>query len=771
MGISDIDHELRELILSALNLQYVSESCKDGLKTGNHYQSVALKDLRTAGFRTDRGDFLDRIQFAGMTVLDLGSNLGEMSRAARSRGACLVDGFEYDPYFVQLAGMINAYNGTTRVSFFVRDITDPSIYREQYDIVLAFSVFTYIRTVLDSIAGITGQLFVVETHKLSGALESGYLKHVLPYFPHYRILGESDWSTRHNGRETRAVIAFAKQESALAAALKSPPVEVSTRAEEYRCAAPPPTPASDAPPRHIDIDVLRTRLQERFFSKFRFDSADQLLARVADMPVELHDLVQSDDLTQYGVQGWAYWLLFLKGYLQHRETGRIGEGNVYYDYLTKHFVQQPADPGLSKRLGVPAKAVERVQRRFGDLDFFRDMAARGSAGLNGVAPLRVVISDPPPKHPLAIYQIGSGTPLLARLLDGWHRLFAAKLHGVDRLRGEVIYEDPRPGHIRGCVEDFKFDGRRLFIRGWCVHPSRAIESIEVRVEETTVTRVGITPRPDVKERYGSIPHAKGSGFVVDCECTLPADEPVLFKVLPLSSWLPAGAMAVYYLPGMFGERKWPPAHLTQRSLNETEPAKLAFRSAKCLYEMLEPLRRHRALDSFASVLDWGVGCGLLQFFLPNFLPMARVLGVDADEETVHWFGQSGLPGEFMAIAATPPTDLPSETFDLVLGYSTLTRFTREAQLAWLGELHRVIRPGGYLVVTVNGELIRPFLTVPEVLESLDAYGLAACATSEVYQTRAYAFETYSKWFDIVKYVDGGVDDLRDLIILRKAGDS
>lgn len=216
----DTKNELKELILRSLNVNYISEG-KDGIQTGNHYQSVALDDIQTTGFRTDRGRFLDPVNFEGKKVLDLGSNLGELSRAARVRGAYLVDGFEYDQYFVEIANLINVYNRATRVSFYQNDITDPSVYAEQYDIVLAFSVFTYVNSVLEHIAAITNQLFVLETHKLEGNLDSDYLEPVSQYFPDHRILGESEWGTRLDTSQRRTVIVFAKDASVLTAALNA----------------------------------------------------------------------------------------------------------------------------------------------------------------------------------------------------------------------------------------------------------------------------------------------------------------------------------------------------------------------------------------------------------------------------------------------------------------------------------------------------------------------------------------------------------------------
>ena len=219
----DLGPALRELILGALATPYVSESCCDGVQTGNHYQSVALGAETTEGFRSARTEILDRIDFADKDVLDLGSNLGELSRAARARGARLVDGYELDPFFVDVANTINAYNRTSRVSFHVRDITDPGAYTDEYDIVLAFSVAHYVYSVLDALARTARQLLVVETHRLEDNLESQYIRPLQPLFPAHEILGGSEWSVFGEASERRAVIAFARDEQALALGLTSRP--------------------------------------------------------------------------------------------------------------------------------------------------------------------------------------------------------------------------------------------------------------------------------------------------------------------------------------------------------------------------------------------------------------------------------------------------------------------------------------------------------------------------------------------------------------------
>jgi SAM-dependent methyltransferase len=216
-----ISARLRDLIVDALSLDYISTSPKDGVETGNHYQSISLGSTTTIGFRETRANFLEQIAFEGKKVVDLGSNLGELSRFARARGATIVDGYEYDPFFVEVAYALNALNKTTRVSFYERDLTDPTAYTEEYDVVLAFSVahYVYDARVLEALERITREALVIETHRIENNLAERYIDPVTRLFPVYRILGYSEWSSAGPSEDQRAVIAFGKTEPLLTAAL------------------------------------------------------------------------------------------------------------------------------------------------------------------------------------------------------------------------------------------------------------------------------------------------------------------------------------------------------------------------------------------------------------------------------------------------------------------------------------------------------------------------------------------------------------------------
>ena len=765
----DVRERLRDVIVRALDADYSGVSPHDGIVTGNHYQSILLADERTAGFRSDRAELLDRLDFAGRKVLDLGSNLGELSRAARARGAELVDGFEHDPYFVRLANLINAYNGATRVSFYERDIGDPRVYEQRYDIVLAFAVWTYVHGCISRIAELADVL-VLETHRLHGNLERQYIDPVSAHFPFHRVLGETEWAMGGTEREVRAVVVFAKEPSMLGSVLRPPAAHTG--------AGPGPARAAHAsvPGAEVGlVDMERTCLQRRFFEHFRFDCPEDLLAAVDGFDVDLGALVRSHDARSLVYSGWVYWMLFVKGYLQYEEAGDVAAGNVFLDYLTGFYgaaAERGGDPELRVMLADEAEAAVVVRRRFEDLRRFRHGRAEEVA--EQLAPIRIHVGEQPDGSAHDVFEVGRTTPLRARGVDGWHRLFAAKLFGAPALRAEVV-QGRAEAPIRGRIEEMRVDGTRLHLRGWCAHAESGIGSVEVRARgKGELVVAPLHERPDVRASFAHMPQTLLSGFDLGCAFE-PGEELQRIDVVALREWVPMGTMTAYHRPGMFDALPLPPAALAQRLAGESGPYALGTRSLKVLHELLGPVGRFRDLATFRAVLDWGCGCGLLELYAGEMLPNARLTGVEFDREAVDWC-RSALPGEFVHCDAEPAGELPAGSADLVLGYAVLPRLGRQGQRAWLADLARATAHGAYAAFTVRGELERPFVGDPEIRRQLEgsgiwdgapADGVSGPAEGGTLETREYTVGLCSEWFDVLAYAEGAVDDQQDLIVLRK----
>ena len=120
--------------------------------------------------------------------------------------------------------------------------------------------------------------------------------------------------------------------------------------------------------------------------------------------------------------------------------------------------------------------------------------------------------------------------------------------------------------------------------------------------------------------------------------------------------------------------------------------------------LLDLVRPHRTLNNI-DILDWGCGPARLIRHLPQLVEEARsITGTDYNSETIQWC-QDHLSGiSFTRNKLMPPLPFENGSFDLVYGISIFTHLSQNAHDDWLRELHRVLRHGGVLFLTLHGEV-------------------------------------------------------------------
>ncbi len=97
------------------------------------------------------------------------------------------------------------------------------------------------------------------------------------------------------------------------------------------------------------------------------------------------------------------------------------------------------------------------------------------------------------------------------------------------------------------------------------------------------------------------------------------------------------------------------------------------------------------------ILDVGCGTGTMLTYLAAF---GRTEGVDIDEEAIGYCRERGLQNVRLGEAANLP--FADGTFDLVTALDVIEHL--EDDVAALREVGRVLRPGGYLLVTVPAHM-------------------------------------------------------------------
>jgi SAM-dependent methyltransferase len=222
----------------------------------------------------------------------------------------------------------------------------------------------------------------------------------------------------------------------------------------------------------------------------------------------------------------------------------------------------------------------------------------------------------------------------------------------------------------------------------------------------------------------------------------------------------------------------PPRHLQIRVVGAYVHDFLESGFAMCddLDAVLAPIGR--ALPDFSRILDWGCGCGRTTRALKARAPESALSGTDIDPEAIGWLAQNyGRFAEFRVAPHHPPTSYADAAFDLIVGISVFTHLPEDMQFEWLGELQRITRPGGYLVMTTSGE--QNYRHLPsELQEVLASKGFLYCDSKygqsvslpgfyqNTFHSHEYIRRAWSPYFEIVEIQAGRLRQHQDTILLR-----
>ena len=120
------------------------------------------------------------------------------------------------------------------------------------------------------------------------------------------------------------------------------------------------------------------------------------------------------------------------------------------------------------------------------------------------------------------------------------------------------------------------------------------------------------------------------------------------------------------------------------------------------------------LASFGSVLDFGCGCGRVLRHLSDFTE-TQLHGTDISRKGIAWADRHLNFAEFGTNKLNPPTRYRPDSFDFIYAFSVFTHLSHDLQKAWMSEMHRILKPNGYLLISVHGTHYRD--KIPEELQS------------------------------------------------------
>jgi SAM-dependent methyltransferase len=163
---------------------------------------------------------------------------------------------------------------------------------------------------------------------------------------------------------------------------------------------------------------------------------------------------------------------------------------------------------------------------------------------------------------------------------------------------------------------------------------------------------------------------------------------------------------------------FPPSYLAYDAYSSTSHAwylKSGAGAAKAIWGLLVPLMEVRDDGKLHTVVEWGCGPARIIRHLPGVSNEKIIcIGTDYNRATVEWC-KTNVPGiQFEANHLTPPLPLPDACVDALYCVSVFTHLSETMHYAWMKEIFRVMRPGGVVVMALNGDRFQSTLNDQEL---------------------------------------------------------
>lgn len=219
----------------------------------------------------------------------------------------------------------------------------------------------------------------------------------------------------------------------------------------------------------------------------------------------------------------------------------------------------------------------------------------------------------------------------------------------------------------------------------------------------------------------------------------------------------------------------PPDYLMYESF-QLDYAKYYHGGSKTAKWLIGLLEKHTNLEG-KKILDWGCGPGRIVRHLPQLTNYrSELFATDYNESSINWCKEyiEGVTFDHNGIEAK--LAYGKNTFDIIYGISIFTHLSEQMHTAWTIELSRVLKEGGILLVTTQGDNFIPKLSPSEQMRFNEGELITRGDVKEGHRTYSafhpdsYLFKLFGEFTILDKIIiDAGNKDYtpQDTWILKK----
>ena len=174
----------------------------------------------------------------------------------------------------------------------------------------------------------------------------------------------------------------------------------------------------------------------------------------------------------------------------------------------------------------------------------------------------------------------------------------------------------------------------------------------------------------------------------------------------------------------------------------------------------------RTLSSFQRVLDFGCSVGrILRAYHYRRVEGQEFYGTDIDVPAIEWCKKNYPFAKFSTNQAEPPLEYPDNFFDFVYANSVMSHLKEDSQFRWLAELRRIVKPGGWLILTFQGSYCLNYWPLSSE-ERARATREGFLFSENAYHTHDYVRKQWSQHLEIVELRERSVHDFQDSALCR-----